>query len=102
MVCFSLIRGLSFLRQQGTNSISLRIPWGVPLGEHIDLNSQAAIKVLDTKLTSVNVERFHEEARTITRLEHPHIVRTLDFGVENGIPFLVITLSTIPDCHPEP
>ncbi len=62
----------------------------VYLGEHIYLGTQAAIKVLDTQLTSDTVEWFLTEARTIARLVHPHIVRVLDFGVENLIPFLVL------------
>lgn len=62
----------------------------VYLGEHIHLNTLAAIKVLDTRLTSDEIAQFRNEARTIARLEHPHIVRVLDFGVEESIPFLVM------------
>ena len=50
----------------------------VYLGEHIFLSTQAAIKVLDTALTSENIEWFLTEARTIARLVHPIIVRVLD------------------------
>src|SRR5579859_721095 len=62
----------------------------VYLGEHIHLNTQAAIKVLQTRLASNEVEKFRNEARTIARLRHPHIVRVLEFGVEEGVPFLVM------------
>ena len=62
----------------------------VYLGEHIYLSTQAAIKVLDTQLTSDEVEQFRQEARTIAQLEHPHIIRVLDFGVEEQTPFLVM------------
>lgn len=62
----------------------------VYLGEHIYLDTQAAIKVLSTYLASDDLEQFRDEARTIARLEHPHIVRILDFGVEDGVPFLVM------------
>ncbi|TMC84433.1 MAG: serine/threonine protein kinase, partial [Chloroflexi bacterium] len=51
----------------------------VYLGEHLHLNTQAAIKVLHTHLTSHDIEPFRTEARTIARLVHPHIVRILDF-----------------------
>src|SRR6266849_5441682 len=62
----------------------------VYLGEHIHLNTQAAIKVLQMRLTGSNLEQFRNEARTIASLVHPNIVRVLDFGVEDGIPFLVM------------
>src|SRR5437588_7564524 len=62
----------------------------VYLGEHLHLNTQAAIKVLHTHLTSQDIEPFRTEARTIARLVHPHIVRILDFDVEEGVPFLVM------------
>ena len=62
----------------------------VYLAEHIHLNTQAAIKVLSMRLTSDNVEDFRTEARTLARLIHPHIVRVLDFGVENGTPYLIM------------
>ena len=62
----------------------------VYLGEHQHLNSQAAIKVLNTHFTSEDKDRFYAEARTIARLTHPHIVRILDFNLEDGIPFLIM------------
>src|SRR5579863_9772456 len=62
----------------------------VYLGEHIYLDTQAAIKVLRTQLESDEIQQFRTEARTIARLVHPHIVRVLDFGVEGTTPFLVI------------
>ncbi|HZU69829.1 MAG TPA: serine/threonine-protein kinase [Ktedonobacteraceae bacterium] len=62
----------------------------VYLGEHIHLGTEAAIKVLTARLTSDEIEQFRNEARTIARLKHPHIIRVLDFGVDNGTPFLVM------------
>ncbi len=55
----------------------------VYLGKHIYLERLAAIKVLHvgTELTSTDVERFTAEARTIAKLEHPNIVRVLDFSL---------------------
>lgn len=62
----------------------------VYLGEHIHLGTLAAIKVLDRRLTDEEVERFRNEARTILHLEHPNIVRMLDFGIEDLTPYLVM------------
>src|SRR5439155_5618190 len=62
----------------------------VYLGEHIHLGTQAAIKILHTQLSTDNVDEFRIEARTIARLVHPHIVRVLEFGVEDKTPFLVM------------
>ncbi len=62
----------------------------VYLGEHIHLGTETAIKVLTARLTTEEIEQFRNEARTIARLRHPHIVRVLDFGVDYGVPFLVM------------
>lgn len=62
----------------------------VYLGEHVYLGTQAALKVMRTQLDPQSLEQFRLEARTIARLEHPHIVRILDFGVEGSTPFLVM------------
>lgn len=63
----------------------------VYLGEHIHLSTQAAIKVLYMYLTSEDVEQFRNEARIIAHLEHPHIVRVFDFGIEGNTPFFVMS-----------
>ncbi|HEY6409838.1 MAG TPA: protein kinase, partial [Ktedonobacteraceae bacterium] len=63
----------------------------VYLGEHIYLDTQTAIKVLYTQLVGEDVEQFRQEARTIAHLEHPHIVRLLDFGVEGTTPYLIMS-----------
>ena len=63
----------------------------VYLGEHVYLGTHAAIKILDARLAQDEISHFQREARTIVQLEHPHIVRILDFGVENNLPFLVMS-----------
>src|SRR5712691_7996101 len=75
----------------------------VYLGEHIRLNTQAAIKVLHTQLTDKEMEEFLNEARTIASLDHPNIVRVYEFDVRGGIPFLVMTYApngTLRQRHP--
>src|SRR5450432_1772106 len=59
-------------------------------GEHIYLKTPAAIKVLNMHLMNDVLEKFLHEARIIALLEHPHIVRVLEFGVEGITPFLVM------------
>ncbi len=63
----------------------------VYLGEHIHLETQAAIKILHERLIAENLESFRQEARTIARLKHPHIVHVFGFGIDaSGTPFLVM------------
>ncbi len=62
----------------------------VYLGEHFYLKTFAAIKLLQMRVVKDDQEDFLAEARTIANLAHPNIVRILDFGVENGSPFLVM------------
>ena len=76
----------------------------VYLGEHVHLGSQAAIKVLNSRLTNKEIGPFLAEARTLIRLIHPHIVRVLDFGTEDKTPFLVMDYApngTLRQLHPK-
>src|SRR6266568_3849547 len=75
----------------------------VYLGEHVYLNTQVAIKILQTKIAGDELEGFLKEARTIAHLVHPHIVRVMDFGVEGETPFLVMDYApngTLRQRHP--
>ncbi|NJL93875.1 MAG: serine/threonine protein kinase, partial [Anaerolineae bacterium] len=63
-------------------------------GYHAEIDRYVAIKVLpphpgqDAQFT----DRFQQEARTIARLQHPHILPIFDFGTEEGILYLVMPL----------
>jgi len=76
----------------------------VYLAEHVHDGSQAAVKLLQLQLTRYeDLKGFLTEARTI-RLQHPHIVSLLDFGLSHEhIPYLVMEYATggsLRDQHP--
>ena len=62
---------------------------------HLDLESFVTIKLIRVErfppeiLSSV-VKRFQNEARKMAQLSHPNIVKVIDFGSYEGIPFLVM------------
>ena len=59
-------------------------------GKHVYLDTLAAIKVLQTRLEGDEREHFLQEARLIAHLVHPHIIRVLEFGVADNVPYLVM------------
>ena len=76
----------------------------VYLGEHVYLGTQAAIKILQMRLTDDDKNSFLEEARTIARLKHPAIVRILEYDAVENVPFLVMEYApngTLRHCHPK-
>ena len=75
----------------------------VYLGEHKELGTQAAIKVLKASLPASEVQNFRTEATTIAKLIHPHIVRVFDFGISGNTPFMVMDYApngTLEQQHP--
>ncbi|MGQ9888591.1 MAG: serine/threonine-protein kinase [Aggregatilineales bacterium] len=60
-------------------------------GYQADVDRDVAVKVLllNPALSEEFAERFRLEARTIARLQHPHILPLYDYGVEDGILYLV-------------
>jgi tRNA A-37 threonylcarbamoyl transferase component Bud32 len=38
------------------------------------------------------LERFRREARAVARLSHPHVVNVIDFGEDDGSPYIVLEL----------
>ena len=65
----------------------------VYLGEHTYLQTYAAIKLLRTKskLSAAEKREFMREAQLLAKLQHPHIVKVLDFAfTDEDVPFLVM------------
>ena len=62
----------------------------VYLGEHLYLNTPVAIKVLRSTIDPPTLAGFLNEARQVSHLVHPHIIRVFDFGLESEAPFLVM------------
>lgn len=62
----------------------------VYLGEHVRLDSLAAVKVLRTHLSDEDSNFFQEEAKIVAKLVHPHVIRVLDYDVKDGRPYLVL------------
>ena len=67
----------------------------VYLATHSTYGDLYALKVLDHAKAGANaLERFQREARALVELEHPNIVRVVDFGTTNdGTSFLVMELA---------
>jgi eukaryotic-like serine/threonine-protein kinase len=63
-------------------------------GERLKLGRAVAIKILHDALPSELSarERFEREAKLMARLEHPHCVSVIDFGLHEDKPFLVMEL----------
>ncbi len=62
----------------------------VYLGEQVSLEREVAIKVMlpEALADEVSRRRFENEARTIARLEHPHIVGIFEIGrTRDGLPY---------------
>ncbi len=75
------------LRQIGSGGMAI-----VYLGRDTRSDQQVAIKVMSNVL-SVDPrfrQRFQREAELAIRVDSPHVVKTLDFGMENGTPYLVM------------
>ncbi|MBV9713005.1 MAG: protein kinase, partial [Ktedonobacteraceae bacterium] len=62
----------------------------VYLGEHLYLHTSVAIKVLRARVDESTLSSFLTEARLVSHLMHPHIIRVFDFGLEADIPFLMM------------
>jgi serine/threonine-protein kinase len=55
------------------------------------LERWVAIKLLHSEISTDedSIERFRREARAVARLSHPHVVTVIDFGEDQGHPYIV-------------
>lgn len=61
---------------------------------HLSLDAPVAVKLIDPALARDDEARtrFLREARAAAALRSPNVVQTFDFGVEDGVPFIVMEL----------
>ena len=84
---------------QGRYKIHSRIAAGgmgvVYRGERVPFGRAVAIKFLHAPLAADKefLRRFDLEARAMSRLGHPHCVSVIDFGVDEGAPYMVLELA---------
>jgi len=62
--------------------------------EHLALRAPVAVKVIDRKVEEgdVTFARFMREAQSAAALRSPHVVQILDYGMDQGRPFMVMEL----------
>src|SRR5262245_14104528 len=65
-------------------------------GERIELGRAVAIKFLWQWIAKEKqtLQRFEIEAKAMSRLTHPSCVGVIDFGVEEGAPYLVMDFAS--------
>ena len=75
-----------FLRELGRGGMGI-----VYLFTDTVLERPVAIKILKPEVTTaVTQERFLREARTLARLQHPNVVRIMDTGERDGVPYIIM------------
>ena len=62
--------------------------------EHLTLRTQVAIKLIDPSIAESReaLARFQREAQSAAELRSTHIVQIIDYGVDNGTPFIAMEL----------
>src|SRR5271165_4662057 len=61
-------------------------------GRHRETGQIVALKVMPSHMAgnTVLLKRFEQEFRAASRLDHPHVVRALDYGDSGNTPYLVM------------
>lgn len=59
---------------------------------HVDLDTMVAIKLLNASMSADRdaIERFKREAQANAKIKHPNAVQVLDYGVVDGLCFIVM------------
>jgi serine/threonine protein kinase len=84
---------LQHILKRGVNST-------IYLGEHIHLHTRSVVKVLNHwAADKQHIDNFCAEAQLHSSLHHPHIVRVLDFGLQDDVLFLVMDYSPRGSLH---
>lgn len=80
------IRGYRLLEKLGQGAMG-----EVYKALHVHLNRIVALKLLiPERVSQSGIARFQREMRAVGLLDHPHVVRALDAGVEDGRHYLVM------------
>ncbi|HKD99831.1 MAG TPA: serine/threonine-protein kinase [Planctomycetota bacterium] len=84
---FPRIPGIQILEKLGAGGVGT-----VYLARHETLNRLVAVKILRRELAGnrLYVERLRREARLSARLDHPNVVKGLDLGEIEGLPYFVM------------
>ncbi|WP_437716534.1 protein kinase [Sorangium sp. So ce448] len=64
------------------------------VAHHLQLGTPVAVKFMDPAYASSPAfrTRFEREARAAAQLRTPHVVKVQDFGIHEGVPYLVMEL----------
>ncbi len=62
--------------------------------EHLVLGAPVAVKLIDRDVTRDEeaLARFNREAQSAATLRSPHVVQIIDYGIDDGTPFMVMEL----------
>src|SRR5262245_30363421 len=81
------VPGYALLRELGRGGMGV-----VYLARQLRLHRPVAVKMPPAGLSAEDWRRFHTEAESAARLQHPHIVQVHETGEHEGRPFLVMEL----------
>jgi serine/threonine protein kinase len=86
-VSVTMIGGYEVLAKLGQNSVA-----SVYKGQHPQTGKAVAIKVMATHLTGSPKlrQRFAQECKVAYQLDHPNIVRVLDYGMDGSRAYMVM------------